>query len=107
VSGPLAGIRVLEIGHMLSGPYGGLLLADLGADVIKIEPATGDIARRVSPHKIGPHNTYFASLNRNKRSVVIDLASPEGQAELHDAGEFAAVGDRQAGAHLQRPARGQ
>jgi len=84
VSGPLAGIRILEIGHMLSGPYGGLLLADLGADVIKIEPATGDIARRVSPHKIGPHNAYFASLNRNKRSVVIDLASPQGQAELHD-----------------------
>jgi crotonobetainyl-CoA:carnitine CoA-transferase CaiB-like acyl-CoA transferase len=84
VSGPLAGIRVLEVGHMLAGPYGGLVLADLGADVVKIEPATGDIARRVSPHYIGPHNAYFASLNRNKRSVVIDLASPAGQAELHE-----------------------
>ena len=83
MSGPLAGIRVLEIGHMLAGPYCGLLLADLGADVIKIEPPTGDIARRVGPHSIGPHNAYFASLNRNKRSVVIDLASPVGQAELH------------------------
>jgi len=83
LSGPLAGIRILEIGHMLAGPYSGLLLADLGADVVKIEPATGDIARRVSPHSIGPHNAYFASLNRNKRSVVIDLASPAGQAELH------------------------
>ena len=68
---------------MLAGPYSGLLLADLGADVVKIEPATGDIARRVSPHSIGPHNAYFASLNRNKRSVVIDLASPVGQDELH------------------------
>lgn len=84
MSGPLAGIRVLEIGHMLAGPYGGLLLADLGADVIKIEPAAGDIGRRISPHRIGPHNTYFASLNRNKRSVTIDLGSPEGQAELHE-----------------------
>lgn len=83
MTGPLAGIRVLEVGHMLSGPYGGMLLADLGADVVKIEPASGDIARRVSPHYIGPHNTYFASLNRNKRSVVIDLASPAGQDELH------------------------
>ena len=69
---------------MLAGPYCGLLLADLGADVVKIEPATGDIARRVSPHYIGPHNAYFASLNRNKRSVVIDLASTAGNAELHE-----------------------
>ncbi len=84
MSGPLAGLRILEIGHMLSGPYCGLLLADLGADVIKIEPASGDIARRVSPHHIGPHNAYFASLNRNKRSVVIDLAGAEGQAQLHE-----------------------
>lgn len=82
MSGPLAGIRVLEVGHMLAGPYCGLLLADMGADVIKIEPPEGDIARRVSPHQIGPHNAYFASLNRSKRSVVLDLSSPHGQAEL-------------------------
>ena len=84
MSGPLAGIRILEIGHMLAGPYCGQLLADLGADIVKIEPADGDIARRVSPRVIGPHNEYFASLNRNKRSVVIDLASVEGQRALHD-----------------------
>jgi CoA:oxalate CoA-transferase len=77
--GPLAGIRIIEVGHMLAGPYCGLLLADLGADVIKVEPPAGDIARTVSPHFIGPHNAYFASLNRNKRSVVLDLASPEGR----------------------------
>jgi len=82
VNGPLAGIRILEIGHMLAGPYCGLLLADLGADVVKIEPRGGDIARRVSPHYLGPHNAYFASLNRDKRSVVIDLASSEGQRQL-------------------------
>lgn len=81
-SGPLAGIRVLEVGHMLAGPYCGLLLADLGAEVVKIEPPEGDIARRVSPHQVGPHNAYFASLNRGKKSVVLDLASEEGQREL-------------------------
>ncbi|MCL4182695.1 MAG: CoA transferase [Burkholderiaceae bacterium] len=82
MSGPLSGIRILEVGHMLAGPYCGLLLADLGAEVIKIEPPEGDIARRVSPHRIGPHNAYFASLNRSKKSVVLDLASDAGQAAL-------------------------
>ncbi len=67
---------------MLAGPYCGLLLADLGAEVIKIEPPEGDIARRVSPHQVGPHNAYFASLNRSKKSVVLDLASDEGRAQL-------------------------
>ena len=82
MSGPLAGIRIIEVGHMLAGPYCGLLLADMGAEVIKIEPPEGDIGRKVSPHFIGPHNAYFASLNRNKTSVVIDLASAEGKREL-------------------------
>lgn len=82
--GPLAGIRVLELTHMLAGPYCGMLLADLGAEVIKIEPPTGDIARRVSPHAIGPHNAYFASLNRNKMSVVLDLGDDGDRASFHD-----------------------
>lgn len=82
MNGPLSGLRIIEVGHMLAGPYCGLLLADMGAEVVKIEPAEGDIARRVSPHFIGPHNAYFASLNRNKKSVVLDLASPEGRREL-------------------------
>lgn len=82
MNAPLAGIRVVEVGHMLAGPYCGLMLADMGAEVIKIEPPEGDIARTVSPHFIGPHNAYFASLNRNKKSVVIDLASVEGQEAL-------------------------
>jgi crotonobetainyl-CoA:carnitine CoA-transferase CaiB-like acyl-CoA transferase len=81
--GPLAGLRVIEVGHMLAGPYCGLLLADMGAEVIKVEPPEGDIARRVSPHFIGPHNAYFASLNRSKKSVVLDLASDAGREALH------------------------
>ncbi len=79
---PLQGVRIIEVGHMLMGPYCSMLLADLGADVIKVEPPGGDIGRRVSPHSIGAHNAYFASLNRSKRSVVLDLASDEGQREL-------------------------
>ncbi|MCC7483415.1 MAG: CoA transferase [Burkholderiales bacterium] len=79
---PLEGVRIIEVGHMLMGPYCGLLLADLGAEVIKIEPPGGDIARAISPHWVGPHNTYFASLNRNKRSAVLDLATREGQQAL-------------------------
>jgi crotonobetainyl-CoA:carnitine CoA-transferase CaiB-like acyl-CoA transferase len=82
MSAPLAGIVILEVGQMLAGPYCGMLLADLGAEVIKIEPAEGDLARRVSPHMIGPHNAYFASLNRSKKSVVLDLASAAGQSAL-------------------------
>jgi crotonobetainyl-CoA:carnitine CoA-transferase CaiB-like acyl-CoA transferase len=79
---------VLEIGHILAGPFGGMLLADLGADVIKIEPIGGDLSRQVGSQLVGEHNVYFASLNRNKRSMHIDLTTPEGQAKL---GELAAT----------------
>jgi len=82
MSGPLDGIRVVEVGHMLAGPYCGLLLADLGAEVIKVEPPEGDIARNISPHRIGEHNAYFASLNRSKKSIVLDLASDTGREAL-------------------------
>jgi len=86
LSGPLAGLRVLEVGHMLAGPYCGMLLADLGAEVVKIEPPEGDIARTVSPHSIGPHNAYFASLNRSKQSVTLDLASAAGHSVPDEQG---------------------
>lgn len=79
-AGPLAGIRVLEVGTMLAGPYATMMLADLGAEVTKLEPEGGDISRQVS-------DSYFASLNRGKRSVRIALGTPEGAARL---GELAA-----------------
>lgn len=75
MSGPLSGIRILEVGVMLAGPYATMLLADLGAEVIKIEPPSGEISRQVGP-------SYFASLNRNKRSVRLDLTTDAGQARL-------------------------
>src|SRR5207248_196804 len=90
MGGPLSGIRVLEVGHMLAGPFGGMMLADLGADVIKIEPLDGDMSRRVGSQSVDGHNVYFASLNRNKRSVHIDLTTEEGQAQL---GELAKTAD--------------
>jgi crotonobetainyl-CoA:carnitine CoA-transferase CaiB-like acyl-CoA transferase len=68
---------------MLAGPYCGMLLADLGAEVIKIETAEGDIARRMGRHYAGGHSVYFASLNRNKLSVTLDLKSSAGQKALH------------------------
>jgi CoA:oxalate CoA-transferase len=88
-AGPLSGIRVLEVGHILAGPFGGMLLADLGADVIKIEPAEGDLSRHVGSQFVDEHNVYFASLNRNKRSVHIDLTTAEGQTELGALAETA------------------
>ncbi|MBU8833520.1 CaiB/BaiF CoA transferase family protein [Mycolicibacterium goodii] len=72
---PLAGIRVIEVGVMLAGPYATMMLADLGAEVIKVEPPGGEISRQVG-------DSYFASLNRGKRSLCLDLASPEGKARL-------------------------
>jgi crotonobetainyl-CoA:carnitine CoA-transferase CaiB-like acyl-CoA transferase len=78
---PLAGIRVLEFTHMVAGPSAGLILADLGADVIKIEPEpAGDKTRQLTGAGIG----FFAVMNRNKRSVLVDLKSAAGRAAVHD-----------------------
>ena len=82
MSGPLSGFRILEVGHMLAGPYCGMLLADLGAEVIKIETGDGDIARRLGEHRAGEHSVYFASLNRSKLSVTLDLADATGRDEF-------------------------
>lgn len=80
---PLTGYRILEIGHMLSGPYCGMLLADMGAEVIKIEmPPHGDIARGLGAASVDGFGTYFASLNRGKKSICLDIATPEGRAQL-------------------------
>ncbi|MGH7335561.1 MAG: CaiB/BaiF CoA transferase family protein [Candidatus Rokuibacteriota bacterium] len=78
---PLAGYRVLELAHLIAGPVGGLYLADMGADVVKIEsPHGGDATRRVYGARYGSEAAVFVTVNRNKRSVAIDLAKPEGRA---------------------------
>ena len=79
---PLAGVRIIDLTHMLSGPYGAMILADLGADVIKVEPLEGEGTRKLlakdPKNSIDGMGAYFLTLNRNKRSVCIDLKSAEG-----------------------------
>ena len=82
--GPLAGIRVLDFTRVLAGPAASLALADLGAEVIKIEPpGTGDETRNFPPTRDGESH-YYLSVNRGKKSIVIDLKSPEGLALARD-----------------------
>ncbi len=78
MAGPLSKIMVLDLTWALAGPYATMLLADLGAKVIKVEPPTGDHARLNGPW-IGKTSTYFYSINRGKKSIVIDLATAEGK----------------------------
>ena len=80
--GPLAGIRILEVGHVLAGPFCSMILADLGADVIKIEPPNGDMARNITDNFTGPYNDYFSSINRNKRGITLDLGTKSGRDQL-------------------------
>jgi CoA:oxalate CoA-transferase len=73
---PLSGIRVIELANFIAGPFCGTMLADMGADVIKVEPPKGDMARAMPP-QIDGESPSFAALNRNKRSLVLDLKRPQ------------------------------
>ncbi|MFS0736626.1 CaiB/BaiF CoA-transferase family protein [Sphingomonas sp. 1P06PA] len=89
--GPLAGIRVIELGTMIAGPVAATLLGDFGAEVIKIEPPkTGDPIRHSGPF-VGEESLYWNVEGRSKRSVTIDLRKPEGQALLRRLAEHADV----------------
>ena len=77
---PLQGIRVVEFCQVLAGPFAGCLLADMGADVVKVESPEGDLMRQWPPILDG-YSQYFASVNRNKRSVVLDLKTDAGRAD--------------------------
>ena len=65
-------IRILDLTRMLAGPYGSQLLADLGAEVIKIEPPGGDPMRQMGPYFVAGESAYFLSINRNKESICLD-----------------------------------
>lgn len=79
--GPLSGIRVLDFTQFLAGPHGTQILGDLGADIIKIESPVGDSSRIVPPHYVRGDSLYFHTINRNKRSLAIDMKQ-EGAIEL-------------------------
>ena len=88
MSKPLAGVRMLDLTHMLSGPYGAMIIADLGADTIKVEPLHGEATRGLlasdPANSLDGQGAYYITLNRNKRSVAIDLKSAEGLAVFYD-----------------------
>src|SRR6201995_4072067 len=76
---PLSGVRVVEMTHMVMGPSCGMILAQLGAEVIKVEPPSGDKTRSLG----GMGTSFFPLFNRGKRSVVLDLTKPEDQEAMH------------------------
>ena len=89
----LAGVRVLDLSRMLAGPYGSMLLADMGAEVIKVEePAGGDPMRVMGPPFLPDgESAYFLAINRNKKSIAIDLTETAGRAVFHDLARRADV----------------
>src|SRR6478672_13014987 len=77
MSGPLAGIRVIDFGRFIAGPYCGMLLADMGADVIRVDRRQGSEDRYTGPVTTDGEGGAFLSLNRNKRSLTLDTSKPE------------------------------
>jgi crotonobetainyl-CoA:carnitine CoA-transferase CaiB-like acyl-CoA transferase len=89
---PLEGLRVLDLSRVLSGPYCTMILGDFGAEVIKVEePRLGDETRGWLPPAVGDQAAYFLSVNRNKRSITLDLKSPEGLKVVHELARNADV----------------
>ncbi len=89
---PLQGIRVLDVSQVMAGPFACMLLADLGADVIKVEPPDGDQTRGAMGFKMkGPDSMGFLNMNRNKRSLTLDLKSDEGREFFYKLAETADV----------------
>jgi len=90
--GPLAGVRVLDLTRVLAGPYCTMFLGDLGAEVVKIEqPGVGDDTRGWGPPFAGGESAYFLCVNRNKKSLTVDLKAPEGIALIRQLAERADV----------------
>ncbi|MDF1609309.1 CoA transferase [Hoeflea sp. YIM 152468] len=82
-SGPLKGMKVIELAHIMAGPVCGLMLADMGADVIKVEKPTGDDSRRFVPPEIAGESAAYMMMNRNKRGIALNLKDPAAVEVLH------------------------
>jgi len=80
----LSGVRILDLSRVLAGPYGTLLMGDLGAEIIKIEdPEGGDPTRNITPKKVEGEDPYFLGLNRNKKSITLRFTTPQGREIFH------------------------
>lgn len=92
---PLEGVRILDLTHMLSGPYGAMILADLGAETVKVEPLTGEGTRKLlatdPENSLDGFGAYYLTLNRNKSSVSIDLKNPDGLQQFYRLVEHADI----------------
>ncbi|HEX4895657.1 MAG TPA: CoA transferase, partial [Solimonas sp.] len=81
-AGPLAGVTIVDLTSVVMGPFASQILADLGADVIKVEAPEGDTVRYIGPSRSKGMGPMYLALNRNKRSIVLDLRHPDGLAAL-------------------------
>jgi CoA:oxalate CoA-transferase len=89
VTSPLDGVKVLDLSRVLAGPFAGRMLADLGADVVKVEPPEGDVTRTFGPNR--PQTAYFRQQNAGKRSITVDFRTADGQATVKDLATVADV----------------
>ena len=92
MAGPLQGVTVVDFTEIIAGPLAGRLLAEMGADVIKVEKAPGgDDSRRMAPPRIGDESAAYLMVNRNKRGIIIDLKTADGKAVIRRMLESADV----------------
>ena len=84
MDGPLNGMRVLAMENFIAGPFGSMILGDLGAEVIKIEPPEGDSSRVFAGPRHKGESYYFMSTNRSKKSVTLDIGTPTGKEAFYD-----------------------
>ena len=89
--GPLDGVKVLEIAEAIAGPYAAMVLGDAGADVTKVEPLEGDRTREWGSHTRGDLGAVYAALNRNKRSIALDVDAAEARAAIRGLAQYADV----------------
>ena len=103
--GPLAGLVVADFSRILAGPYATMLLADLGAEVVKVEAPAGDDTRSWQPPVRDGVSTYYLGVNRNKRSIALDLKDPDDLAAAQELARRADVADRELQAGRAGPLR--